>query len=245
MKILIVGGTHGDERTGVNVVSRLKRNPAVGVDTLIANPRATKQCRRFVETDLNRSFGVQNPRSYEEKRALRLAKILKQYDLIVEFHNTVSRTTCAILTNPKPTVRQLRTVAHLGLDRVVIMPPGHSLSGQNPVKTVSLEISTAENKFSAQFFVERIMSIGCDMDTANPNSVAKYRYRGIKVSMTTLAKTGLGIDEFLDFQPISEEKLKLLGMDTETQVPFLVSEKAYGEGLAFRIAEVIEIGGKK
>lgn len=245
MKILVVGGTHGDERTGVDVVSLLKRNPVVDVDTLIANPRATKQCRRFVETDLNRSFGVQNPRSYEEKLALRLAKILKQYDLIVEFHNTVSRTTCAILTNPEPTMRQLRTVVHLGLDRVVIMPTGHSLSGQNPSNAVSLEISTAENKFSAQFFVERIMSIGCEMDTANVHSVAMYRYQGIRVSITTLAKIGLGIDEFLDFQPISEEKLKLLGMNTEMQVPFLIGEKAYGSDFAFSVAEVIEIGGKK
>lgn len=245
MRILIIGGTHGDERTGVDVVLRLRRNPVVGIDTLIANPRATQRRRRFMETDLNRSFDVQRPRSYEEKRALRVTKILKQYDLVIEFHNTVSRTTCAILTNPKPTVRQLQTVAHLVLDRVVIMPPGHSLSGQSPLKTVSLEISATENKFSAQFFVERITSIGCEMETANLHSVATYRYQGIKVSMTTLAKTGLGIDEFLDFQPISEEKLKLLGLDTKMQVPFLIGEKAYGEDFAFSVAEIIEIGGKK
>lgn len=240
MRILIVGGTHGDERTGVDVVSRLKRNPVIGIGTLIANPRATQMHRRFVETDLNRSFGVRNPRSYEEKRALRLARILKQHDLIIEFHNTVSRTMCAILTTPKPTVRQLRTVAHLGLDRVVVMPAGHSLSGQNPSKTVSIEVSTGESKFSAQFFVDRIKAIGCEMNIASSNNLTLYRYRGIKVSMATLAKTGLGIDEFLDFEPIDEGKLRLLGLNIEAQVPFLIGEKAYGEDFAFNIAEVIE-----
>ena len=246
MKILVVGGTHGNERTGVDTVLELKRTPVVDVDTLIANPRATKRCQRFIETDLNRSFGVQNPKSYEERRALRLVNVLGQYDLIVEFHNTGSRTTCGIVTTQEPTATQLRAIAHLGLDRIVIMPAGgHSLSSRNPLKTVSLEISNGADRFSPEFFVRQIASLDCKMDTINPSGIEMYRYRGVRVSRTLLAKHGLEIRHFVDFQPIDQEGLKLFGLDiTKRHVPFLVGTPEYGEDFAFNVAEILEKGGR-
>ncbi|MDO8529990.1 MAG: succinylglutamate desuccinylase/aspartoacylase family protein [bacterium] len=242
MRILVVGGTHGDEETGIKTVSLLKRKLITGIDALIANPRATKLHQRFTESDLNRSFGVQNPRTYEERRAVHLIEVLKQYDLIIDFHNTVSRTTCAILTVSRPTWRQLQVATHLGMNRVVIMPPGHSLAGQNPSKTLGLEISTSDKEFSASFLVDRIKSISQEAKNVDSTGLTIYRYGGIKVGIENLASAGLKSDEFADFHPISKEKLKLLSLSTKAQVPFLVREPAYGKGFAFKVAEIIKKG---
>jgi succinylglutamate desuccinylase len=62
--IAIVGGTHGNEYTGVWVIKSLQqkssnvqqRYPNLNVSTLIGNPDAYHANRRFIDTDLNREF---------------------------------------------------------------------------------------------------------------------------------------------------------------------------------------------
>lgn len=58
MRILVLGGMHGNERLGIDLVQLLQIKPIAGVDALIANPRAVARNVRFTESDLNRSFGV-------------------------------------------------------------------------------------------------------------------------------------------------------------------------------------------
>lgn len=69
--------------------------------SIIGNPRAKEAGVRFVQTDLNRSFGVANPQSYEEKRAKELQKEIQGYDLVLDIHRTESPSTpfIAIIAN--------------------------------------------------------------------------------------------------------------------------------------------------
>ena len=61
MKIAVVGGTHGNEPVGIEVIRHLDRkpptNPKNEFDTFWANPGAYEAQRRFVDCDLNRTFG--------------------------------------------------------------------------------------------------------------------------------------------------------------------------------------------
>ena len=60
----LIGGTHGNELTGITVVRRLKAGlgplaagpAAANLKLIIANPRAVQMCRRYVDRDLNRCF---------------------------------------------------------------------------------------------------------------------------------------------------------------------------------------------
>jgi len=62
--IFVVGGTHGNEYTGVWVIKALKRAkakvdeqyPSLNINTLLGNPEAHIQNKRFVDEDLNRQF---------------------------------------------------------------------------------------------------------------------------------------------------------------------------------------------
>lgn len=60
----LIGGTHGNELTGITVVRRLKAGlgplaagPATAaLQCLIGSPKAVQSCRRYVDRDLNRCF---------------------------------------------------------------------------------------------------------------------------------------------------------------------------------------------
>ncbi len=62
--IAITGGTHGNELTGVYLVKKWQNNPELlkrsnfETITKLMNTRAIKEVRRYVDQDLNRSFGV-------------------------------------------------------------------------------------------------------------------------------------------------------------------------------------------
>lgn len=105
-KVVIVGGTHGNELTGAYLVKKFERDPRIIQRssfeslTLLANPRAFKANLRYVEKDLNRCFvhqdlANQNLTSYEDLRAKEIQQILSpkldpQVDLIIDCHSTTA-----------------------------------------------------------------------------------------------------------------------------------------------------------
>lgn len=91
MKILVIHHTHGNE---IDVTKLFTHN----LDLLCGNPRAWDAGVRFTETDLNRSFGVEVPTSYEEKRAKALEPILAEYDFVLDVHSTMSGETNAVIS---------------------------------------------------------------------------------------------------------------------------------------------------
>ena len=88
-RVAIVGGTHGNELTGIYLVKKFERAPElIGRSTfetiaLLANPKACEIGRRYLDIDLNRCFrkeDLENPHlsSYEEQRAKEIYGILAQ-----------------------------------------------------------------------------------------------------------------------------------------------------------------------
>lgn len=67
-RVAVCGGTHGNELSGVYLVRELlkmekkvtkeeeEEDERVSVVMVLSNPRAMLQCRRYVDTDLNRCF---------------------------------------------------------------------------------------------------------------------------------------------------------------------------------------------
>jgi len=113
MEIAIVGGTHGNEPVGVEVVKAIRnlqpKSPFHTYETFIGNPEALKQRVRFIDSDLNRAFGKNGrPKGYELKRSKELKNRLQgSFDLILDLHTTTSNMgLTAILNNSHTTTRQ-------------------------------------------------------------------------------------------------------------------------------------------
>lgn len=106
-RVLLVGGTHGNESTGVFLINKWMANPellagkGIEVETLLANPEAIRQNRRYVDKDLNRCFssavlnddslsGVEIDLAHALVQQLG-AKGESQYDLIIDLHTSTAK----------------------------------------------------------------------------------------------------------------------------------------------------------
>ncbi|KAM8746732.1 N-acyl-aromatic-L-amino acid amidohydrolase (carboxylate-forming) B-like isoform 1-T1 [Acanthopagrus schlegelii] len=115
-RVAVCGGTHGNELSGVYLVRELLKEEKKGteeheeegeklvsVKIVLSNPWATQQCRRYVNTDLNRCFThatLNGPMTdmapYELIRSRELNTMLgpkgspQAMDLVCDLHNTTA-----------------------------------------------------------------------------------------------------------------------------------------------------------
>jgi aspartoacylase len=144
-EVVVVGGTHGNERGGVWTVRNLLADPdafavpGLKVQALIANPAAVERNLRYLDRDLNRCFGpdltaaaAQSPQ-WETRRALELRDRIQpggiSPDLVVDLHNTTcSMSITWILTDMDPLLLWLARNAQRRDHRVRILHTPESSS---------------------------------------------------------------------------------------------------------------------
>jgi aspartoacylase len=116
-RVAIVGGTHGNEWTGIYLVKKFQRFPELlhrqsfECVTLLANPKAIAANLRYIDRDLNRCFAredLANPAlaSYEDKRAKEIAAQLgpkeqPHVDVIIDLHSTTANMGLTILPSSR------------------------------------------------------------------------------------------------------------------------------------------------
>ena len=126
-RVLIVGGTHGNELTGAYIVKKLEQYPdrvrrsTFETVTLLANPKALATVRRYIDTDLNRCFRRRDLQDltrsgYEEIRARKINSLFgangkTPADVILDLHSTTANMGLTVITNEHPF--NLRLVAYL------------------------------------------------------------------------------------------------------------------------------------
>lgn len=116
-RVLIVGGTHGNEFTGVYLIKKIEQDPmarrtSFETMTLFANPKAFAANRRYIDKDLNRCFrraDLQNLNlmSYEDLRA---REIDRQFgvkgdtpvNVIVDLHTTTANMGLTVMVDDHP-----------------------------------------------------------------------------------------------------------------------------------------------
>lgn len=128
--IAITGGTHGNELTGVYLVKKWQNNPELvkrsnfNTITKLMNMRAIKEVRRYVDQDLNRSFGLTDLANddldvHEAKLAKALNEVLgkkgslePKVDFIVDLHTTTANMGLSIVVS-NPSTITWRAIAYL------------------------------------------------------------------------------------------------------------------------------------
>lgn len=158
-RVAIIGGTHGNELTGIYVIKKLQQFPdlmqrsSFESFTLLGNPQAFAVIRRYVDTDLNRCFLQQDlqqarPTTYEEQRAQEIYRLLvaqNQVDVILDLHTTTANMgQTLIVANTSPF--NLKLAAHLTAQN----PAVHVLSWAKAEHTDSSLKSLCEIGFSLE-----------------------------------------------------------------------------------------------
>ena len=83
---------HGDEPFGLQIIDRYKNrtDQFPGLQLIIANEDAIQQNKRYIETDLNRSFPGRIGGSFEERLAVSLLETVRSSRFVLDIHNTTS-----------------------------------------------------------------------------------------------------------------------------------------------------------
>ncbi|MBW4613918.1 MAG: aspartoacylase [Desmonostoc vinosum HA7617-LM4] len=176
-RVLIVGGTHGNEFTGAYLIKLFEQFPELihrdsfETLTLLANPQAFAVGRRYIDKDLNRCFLRQNLDdamlcSYEELLARNIDDLYGQnskssVDFILDLHSTTANMGVTILIdNEEPFNLQLAAYLSDVHPAIKIYSSGNSGRSQNALRSlgkfgIGIEVgSIPQGVLNADFFLK-------------------------------------------------------------------------------------------
>jgi len=158
MKILVIGGMHGNEPLGIKLVELFKNDKVQNVDSVIANKVAVKANQRFVNADLNRSFpGSINNLQFEKRRAAELIELCKNYDIVLDFHNTYCPgNNCSFVGETAN--RLLCDVSDfLGINKVIVAD--YDCINKYATNCISIEISMNSKIMNEKYWYSKICEL--------------------------------------------------------------------------------------
>jgi succinylglutamate desuccinylase len=155
--LILVCCLHGNERYGLEVCKSQSLFPFV-----LANKKALKENKRFIDTDLNRSFPGKFNGNHEEKRAAEILSEIKNSKYVLDLHS--SSNNCPIFgIITKPNNEKIEFAKKLGLKRLIIMPESFA-SGKSLIDFadcgISIEVGPHERKENVQEVLELIKNFG-------------------------------------------------------------------------------------
>lgn len=126
-RVLIQAGTHGNETGGIGVQLELMKLIAQDpqrfaeneITFAIGNPDAVRAGKRFIERDLNRSFGTASTTTLEDRRAKVVEKYIARNDVMIDLHQTVQPSTRAFIVTSFD-IDTFKMIDSLGVDDPIL-----------------------------------------------------------------------------------------------------------------------------
>lgn len=130
---LIHGNEVGPLEAALKMIQQLKEkkiNYGGKVSFVLGNKKAALQGQRFLDADLNRSFGLHtpDPNAHEHKRAAEMTPLIEQCDVFFDFHQTIMPCAFAFYIFPMHTPSQLWAQAAGGTTAWVTRKASQSFS---------------------------------------------------------------------------------------------------------------------
>jgi len=124
--ILVIGGIHGDEPCGWTAIREFYRENYDSltrpVTFLIANTRAAQAGKRYLETDLNRSFGNgydADDEAYEMRLAEEIQPLAAQFEIVISLHSTHSTNEPFAIFGPPVSENALKLLQRVGISKAI------------------------------------------------------------------------------------------------------------------------------
>ena len=126
-KILAIISTHGNELLGPNLLAYMlaKRSKLLeNIEFIIANPRAYAKNVRYIESDLNRSYGL-GLDTYESQRAKVIEERIRllKPELVLDFHTTTTEEPDILITADKDNEVVQRFINSSAVKDVLVVEP--------------------------------------------------------------------------------------------------------------------------
>ena len=248
-EVAIVGGVHGDERSGIRAVHRLREADLEfqrGVAFVLANPAAIAANKRYLDSDLNRAFPGDPNGDREERIAARLCEFIEDLTTL-SLHGTKSRPTPFVLIHssherefelaarlPVPHV-----VDHRGMNEHTITACGVNVEIELAFEDSDREAAVAE--YQACAFLKRVGALPGEPPDADPD----FFHMDEPVEKPSGETYELYVENFKRV-PAGAAFASVDGRDLVADEPFypiLMSERGYPDIFGYRgykIAESLE-----
>jgi Succinylglutamate desuccinylase / Aspartoacylase family len=120
-EVLVIGGTHGEEMPGINLVGSIQDEEITGIHGILGNPSAVKTGLRFCDDNLALSYpGRWNDRSYERHLANINLRLCYGYDLVVDVHSSEAPGDHYALVGERTSNLALQAIAFMGIQRILV-----------------------------------------------------------------------------------------------------------------------------
>lgn len=230
---------HGNEPLGINLVEQLQQQPIKNVDAIIANSEALAANTRFTGQDLNRSFpGNQTSKKYEPKRANELTELCKQYDIVLDFHNTYCPENDCAFVGELATDILYDTASYLGLKRVIVAD--YDCINKYAPNCLSVEVSMDSPDNTAVLWLNKISTLSRLAVLPRTDNIVMYRFV-YRMTLDDRDRFNLADQNLQAFQAVDPQLANAMGVN-DPAYPIFVGDKFtqynYG-GLLERIGEPI------
>ncbi len=170
MKYTFVTGLHGNEPIPVLALA------SKGIPQLVAHPRALSQGQRYIDDDLNKSFGTKND-SYESQHADEILATIPETATVIDFHTfTAKSDPFAIVVD----LDQLELAKQTGLSKIVYME--HSIKASHALidhrNGISVEVGQHRSHKSFETTLAVHTSLNDPQNTTHPNCEV-FRVTGV------------------------------------------------------------------
>lgn len=150
-KIQFVTGLHGNERMPVLALA------SIGQNQIVANPQALAKNIRFIEKDMNLSFGTSG-KTYEEKRANEVLGLINKNSLVIDLHTFSTQSEPFVIIVD---LKILDFAKRLGFKNIVFMK--HNIKGGHALinyrNGISIEMGNHNDQRSFKRVVELIIRL--------------------------------------------------------------------------------------
>lgn len=126
-----MGSIHGNERVGAAVLEEFKgllstTHLRSDVYLILGNPEAYRENKRYIDTDMNRLFGVDRDfvspgDTIEEKRVAEIAPVLSKSHYLLDIHSTIKPSVPFVYCEPD--AQHLALANLMGVEYVVSSSP--------------------------------------------------------------------------------------------------------------------------
>ena len=176
-EVVVVAGVHGDEKSGVRAVRRLREADLElqrGVAFVLANPAAIEAGERYLDSDLNRVFPGDPNGDREERIAARLCEFVEGRTTL-SLHGTEAQPTpFALVHSAQERELELASelpvphvIDHWGVNEHTITTCGYSVEIELAAENSEEVAATAERQ--ARAFLERVDALPGEPPDADPD----------------------------------------------------------------------------
>ena len=177
IEVVVVAGVHGDERSGIRAVNRLREadlDLQRGVGFVLANPAAIEAGERYLDSDLNRVFPGDPDGNREERLAARLCEFVEGRTTL-SLHGTAAKPIpFALIHSAQENEFELASklpvphiVDHWGVNEETITTCGFTVEIELAAENTDEMAEAAE--YQARSFLKRVDALPGDPPDADPD----------------------------------------------------------------------------